>query len=63
MLGTNEILTSKHDIAGKGQTRALLDRHFGSPQFCRLLLWVKVIRSITFKYLRDSNAEYNDAAI
>ena len=32
MLGTNEILASKHDIA-KGQRRSLWDLHLGSFQF------------------------------
>ena len=50
MLGTNEILASKHDIA-KGQTRTLCDRHIGSSKFFRLLLRLKVSKSITFKYL------------
>ena len=64
MLRTNEILASKHDnCCAKGQTRALLDRHFGSSKFCRLLLRIKVFKSITFKYLRNSNAEYSDAAV
>ena len=36
--------------------------HFGSPQFCRLLLRLKVFRSVLFKYLHDSNGEYSDAA-
>ena len=61
MLGTNEILASKHDIA-KGQTRTLCDRHIGSSKFFRLLLRLKVSKSITFKYLYDSNTEYSDAA-
>ena len=47
----------------KGQTRALWDCHFGSSQFCRFLLRLKVFRSITFKYLHDSKAEYSDAAV
>ena len=58
MLGTNEILASKHDIA-KGQTRT---RHIDSSKFFRLLLRLKVSKSITFKYLYDSNTEYSDAA-
>ena len=61
MLGTNEILASKRDIA-KGQTRTLCDRHIGSSKFFRLLLRLKVSKSITFKYLHDSNTEYSDAA-
>ena len=28
-----------------------------------VLLRLKVFRSITFKYLRDSNAEYSDVAV
>ena len=27
------------------------------------LLQLKVFRSVTFKYLRDSNAEYSDVAV
>ena len=61
MLGTNEILASKHDIA-KGQTTTLCDRHIGSSKFFRLLLRLKMSKSITFKYLHDSNTEYSDAA-
>ena len=37
MLGTNEILASKYDIA-KGQTRALLDRHLRSSQFWSFIM-------------------------
>ena len=62
MLGTNEILVSKHDIA-KGQNRAFWDRHLDSSQFFRLLLRLKVFRSITFKYIDDLNIEYSDAAV
>ena len=50
-----------NDIA-YGQTRAFGDRHLDSSQFLRLLLRLKVFRSITLKYLHDSNAEYSDAA-
>ena len=45
------------------QTRALGDSHLDSSQFLRLLLRLKVFRSITLKYLHDSNAEYRDGAI
>ena len=38
-------------------------RHLDSSQFLRLLLLLKVFRSITLKYLHDSNAEYSDAAV
>ena len=61
MLGTNEILASKHDIA-KGQTTTPCDRHIGSSNFFRLLLRLKMSKSITFKYLHASNTEYSDAA-
>ena len=47
----------------RGQTRALWDRHLDSSLFFRLLLRLKVFRSITFKYLHDWNAEYCDAAV
>ena len=47
----------------EGQTRALGDSHLDSSQFLRLLLQLKVFRSITLKYLHDSNAEYRDGAI
>ena len=46
-----------------GQPRALRDRHLDSSQFLRLLLRLKVFRSITLKYLHDSNAEYSDAPV
>ena len=42
---------------------ALRDRHRDSSQFLRLLLRLKVFRSITLKYLHDSNAEYSDAPV
>ena len=61
MLGTNEILASKHDTA-KGQRRTLCDSHIGSSKSFRLLLRLKVSKSITFKYLHDSNTNYSDAA-
>jgi len=51
-----------NDIA-YGQTRALRDHHLDSSQFLRLLLWLKVFRSIMLKYLHDSNAGYSDAAV
>ena len=47
----------------KRQTRPLWDHDFDSSQFCRLLLWLKMLRSITFKYLQHSNSECTDAAI
>ena len=47
----------------EGQTKALGDSHLDSSQFLRLLLQLKVFRSITLKYLHDSNAEYSDAAV
>ena len=64
-LGTNyEILASKHDIAAlKVKQGHFETRHFGSSQFCRLLLRLKVFRSTTFKYLHDSNGKYSDAAV
>ena len=37
--------------------------HLDSSQFFRLLLRLKVFRSITLKYLYDSNAEYTDGAV
>ena len=46
-----------NDIA-YGQTRAFGDRHLDSSQFLRLLLRLKVFRSIALKYLHDSNAKY-----
>ena len=55
MLGTNEILASKHDVAalkvkqGHFET-AILDLH---NLILSSLLWLKVFRSITFKYLHD----------
>ena len=60
MLGTNEILVSKHDIA------ALKVKH-GQFEIAILVLHKFVVfyygLSITFKYLHDSNAEYSDAAV
>ena len=60
MLGTNEILVSKHDIA------ALKVKH-GHFEIAILVLHKFVVfyygLSITFKYLHDSNAEYSDAAV
>ena len=50
------------DIA-QGQARALRGRHLDPSQLLRLLLRLKVFRSITLKYLHDSNAEYSDAAV
>ena len=61
-LGTIEILASKHDIA-QGQTRVLWDRHLDCSQFLHLLWRIKVIRSLTLKYLHDSNAAYSDVAV
>ena len=49
-----------NDIA-LGQTRALRDRH--NSQFLRLLLRLKVFKSITLIYLHDSNAENSDVAV
>ena len=43
--------------------KGTLNRHFGSSQFCRLLLRLKVFRIITLKCLHDSNAEYSDTAV
>ena len=58
MLGTNEILASKHDIAALKVKQGHFETAiFGSSQFCRLLLRLKVFRSIKFKYLHNSNAE------
>ena len=37
--------------------------HLDSWQFLRLLLQLKVLRSITLKYLYASKAEYSDAAV
>ena len=37
----------------------LWDHHLDSSQFFRLLLRLKVFRSLTLKYLYDSNAEYS----
>ena len=60
VLGTNEILASKHCfVAVKGT----LNCHFGSSQFCHLLLQLKVFRSITLKYLHDSNDEWCNCLI
>ena len=53
---------NKHDIA-KGQTRAFLDRNIDSSQFVRLLLWLQVFRSVTFKYFHDSIVVYSYAAV
>ena len=64
MLGNNEILASKHDIAalkvkqGHFETAILVLHNF--VVFYNGL--IKVFRSITFKYLHDSNGEYSDAA-
>ena len=63
-LGTNEIFSSKHDVAAL----TVKQGHFVTAilvflQFSRLLCRLKVCRSITFKYLHDSNADYSDAAI
>ena len=64
MLGTNEILASKHDIAAlKVKQGHFETRHFGSSQFCRLLLRLKVFRSVALEYLHDSNADYSNAAV
>ena len=46
----------------RGQTRALWDRHLGSSLFFRLVLRLKVFRSIAFKYVHDYNTQYSDAA-
>ena len=46
-----------------GQTRAVWDRHVDCSQFFRLLLRLKVFRSMILKYLYDSNAEYSDGAV
>ena len=61
ILGTNEILASKHYIA-QSQTRVLWDCHLCSSQIFCLLLLLKVFRNTRFKYLSDSNAECIDAA-
>ena len=47
--GANKVEGTLH-CCGKGQTRVLfnLNRHFGYLQFCRLLLRLKVFRSIKF---------------
>ena len=37
--------------------------HLDSSQFFRLLLRLKVFRSITLKYRYDSNAECSDGAV
>ena len=46
-----------------GQTRAVWDRHVDCSQFFRLLLRLKVFRSMILKYLYDSNAEYRTVMV
>ena len=69
-VGTNEILASKmRDERFLTFTRLKIKKgHFENSQldsslFFRLLLRLKVFRSITLKYIYDSNAEYSDAAV
>ena len=64
MLGTNEILASKHDIAALKVKQGHFETAIvGSSQFCRLLLRLKVFRSVALEYLHDSNADYSNAAV
>ena len=57
-------MASKHDIAalkvkqGHFETASLV-----FSQLSRLLSPLKVFRSITFKYIHDSNGKYSDAAV
>ena len=63
-VGTNEILASKHDIAALKVKQGHFETAiFGSSQFCRLLLRLKVFRSVALEYLHDSNADYSNAAV
>ena len=58
-------MASKHDIAalkvkqGHFETAILILHNF----IAGILSQLKVCRSTTFKYLRDSNFEYSDAAV
>ena len=63
MVRTNEILASKHVIASLKVKQGHFETDFCCSQFCRVLIRLKVFRSIRLKYLHYSNGDYSDAAV
>ena len=64
LIGTNEILASKHDFAALRVKQG----HFETPilvlyNFVIFYYGLRCLETWHYKYLHDSNAEYSDAAV